>query len=284
MSGAGGDATRAAAIRFRGVAPYASLGTDDFLAVFGAGQSETVQSAALDALRNYENPALSTRLAERWQNLAPTLRNQAIETCLAREETLPSLLTEIENGRIGIKDLDSPQANFLKTHRDPAIRERAGRAFAAVDAARAGSYERFKTALGAGLATRGQQLFAARCAKCHQMGGNRVGLGPDLAAARVRGRDQLLRAILFPGLEIEPGYMTQIIGTASGESLVGLKVNETAASITVRQANGAEFVLSRADVASIQPQPWSLMPDGLEQDLSPGQMADLLEYLMTGTR
>jgi putative membrane-bound dehydrogenase-like protein len=284
LSGGGADSTRAAAIRFRGVSPYATLGTDDFLAVLIAGQSEAVQAAALEALAHYDNPALPTRLAERWQDLAPPLRNRALAICIARDNNLPALLTEIENGRIGIRELDSTQINFLRMHPDPAIRERVGRDLGSSEAERAGLYARFQPALRPGLATRGQPLFAARCAKCHQIGGNGQGLGPDLAAARIRGKEQLLNAILFPGSDIEPGYTTQVITVASGENLLGTKVNETAASVTIRQPNGVEFVLARAGVAGIQPQPWSLMPDNLEQDLTPGQMADLLEYLMTGGR
>jgi putative heme-binding domain-containing protein len=97
----------------------------------------------------------------------------------------------------------------------------------------------------------------------------------------VRGKERLLRDILIPSLEIEQGYATQVIETGSGENLIGLKSNGNANTITLRQPNGVEFVMPRANVAGAVTQAWSLMPEGLEEGLTPEQMADLLEYVMT---
>jgi hypothetical protein len=39
--------------------------------------------------------------------------------------------------------------------------------------------------------------------------------------------------------------------------------------------------LPRTNIQYLQAQPWSLMPEGLEEGLTPQGMADLLEYILT---
>jgi len=55
-------------------------------------------------------------------------------------------------------------------------------------------------------------------------------------------------------------------------------------TITLRQPASAGAVWPRANVQAVEPQAWSLMPEGLEQGLTPQMMADLLEYVMSALR
>src|SRR5204862_3128832 len=51
------ESVRLAAIRLRGVSPYTGQGTDDWSELlFGTGQSEAVQSAAISSMARYNNP------------------------------------------------------------------------------------------------------------------------------------------------------------------------------------------------------------------------------------
>jgi len=60
-------------------------------------------------------------------------------------------------------------------------------------------------------------------------------------------------------------------------------MDENEATITLRQPGDVEVVWPRRNIQSIQPQIWSLMPDGMEQSLTLQAMADLLEYIMMTT-
>jgi hypothetical protein len=51
----------------------------------------------------------------------------------------------------------------------------------------------------------------------------------------------------------------------------------------LQQLNGRPVVLPRTNIQYFQAQPWSLMPEGLEEGLTPQGMADLLEYIFTAT-
>ena len=61
--------------------------------------------------------------------------------------------------------------------------------------------------------------------------------------------------------------------------VVGVISDRNALTLTVRQPGGLATVWARECVQSIDTQPWSLMPEGLEQGLATQDLADLLEYL-----
>ncbi len=107
-------------------------------------------------------------------------------------------------------------------------------------------------------------------------------LGPDLATVKSGGKEKLLVAILDPNREVAPNFLSYAIETKEGESLSGVLASENANSVTLRMAGGAESVIARANIASLQSQGRSLMPEGLEEGLKPQDLADLLEYIVTG--
>lgn len=54
---------------------------------------------------------------------------------------------------------------------------------------------------------------------------------------------------------------------------------ENPTSITLRRALGEELTISRANIAALASSGLSLMPQGLEANMSRQDMADLLAYL-----
>src|SRR5205085_11382888 len=230
----------------------------------------------------YDNPAISTNLISRWSGLTPAIRHQAINSLLSRTDRVGDLVTALLNGQVGAADLSSPQADFLRSYRDPAIAQAAQRVVGPATRARPAVLNQFKEVIRLrGTAAQGRDIFRARCASCHRLGSEGVPLGPDLAPVKLRGKANMLAAVLQPNLEISPGYSTQVIETRHGENLVGIVKDNNTNTITLTQWTGAEVVWPRANINSIQPQQWSLMPEGLEQGLTPQAMADLLEYVMT---
>jgi putative heme-binding domain-containing protein len=84
--------------------------------------------------------------------------------------------------------------------------------------------------------------------------------------------------ILDPNRSIEPKYQQFTIATESGESLTGLIGADTEQAISVVDSKGEVSIIPRETILSMQSGP-SFMPEGLEKELSPQQMADLLAYL-----
>jgi putative heme-binding domain-containing protein len=95
------------------------------------------------------------------------------------------------------------------------------------------------------------------------------------------GKEKMLGNILDPNREVAPQFQAFEVELKDGDSLIGLIANETASSLTVRQAFGKEEVVQRSNIARIRNQNQSLMPEGLEAGLKAQDVADLLEYVST---
>ena len=174
--------------------------------------------------------------------------------------------------------------NFLRTHHDFNVSERARRMLGPVPVRRPEVMRQFQPALKLkGFGDRGRGTFQARCAECHEQGRESKAFGPDLAGVRSLGKDKLLTAILEPNADVAPEYATCVALTKTGENLFGLTSDESLATLTLQTPDGERAVWARMDLDSVRTETWSLMPTGLEQGLSPQDMADLLGYLVAGT-
>jgi putative heme-binding domain-containing protein len=273
---------RISALQLLGVNPYPfSYAGDVLLLQVGSGQSEAIQSAALTAVGRFDDPRIVPAVMGRWRALTPRLRGFAFDALLRRASHLAAVLEGIANGQLDGADLSSTQKNFLRTYHNPEIRGRALQLLGPVPGRRPEAVQGFKSALGLkGAATRGRDIYLARCAGCHQPGPAGPTLGPDLASARVYGREKVLAAILEPNVEARRDDLTYAVETVQGECRVGLLRGENPATITLHPPEGEAFVLPRGNVQYLEAQPWSLMPEGLAQGLTAQNMADLLEYVV----
>jgi putative heme-binding domain-containing protein len=104
-------------------------------------------------------------------------------------------------------------------------------------------------------------------------------IGPDLSSVAERPRETVLEDILDPSARIAPDFLGYHVETAAGDSLSGLIVAETEASLTLRRPGEPDRTLLRKELKTIRASGQSIMPDGLEQGIVPQEMADLLGFL-----
>ena len=69
---------------------------------------------------------------------------------------------------------------------------------------------------------------------------------------------------------------------ADGTVLTGILAAETATSITLKQQGGKEAVIPRSEVDELRSTGESLMPEGLERQIPPQEMADRSRSSRTG--
>src|SRR5262249_15411387 len=100
-----------------------------------------------------------------------------------------------------------------------------------------------------------------------------------LSGVASRPREALLVDILDPSKEIAPDYANYVLVTQRGQVLTGLLVAETATTVKLRRAEGAEDTVPRSQIQELRASGQSLMPEGLEQALGVQDVADLLEFL-----
>jgi len=130
---------------------------------------------------------------------------------------------------------------------------------------------------------RGQVVFNSaktNCIACHKVGYVGGLVGPDLTrVGGIRTERDLLEAIVFPSASFVRSYEPVRVVTTDERTLNGILKKDAPDEIIVVVAADKEERVARADVASITPSAVSLMPSGLDQQLSPQDLADLVAFL-----
>jgi len=130
---------------------------------------------------------------------------------------------------------------------------------------------------------RGHAVYRKICFQCHRAGSEGHAVGPDLVSVQNKSPDDLLIAILDPNREAQPIYTTYTAATLQGQVYTGIIAAETAASLTLRRAEAKEDTVQRDQLDELLSNGVSLMPEGVEKDLSPQQIADVIAFIKAQT-
>ena len=137
--------------------------------------------------------------------------------------------------------------------------------------------------LAGGDIRRGQVVFhssKAACMTCHAVGYVGGVVGPDLTSiGKIRAERDLLEAIVYPSLSIVRSYEPLTIATKSGKVVNGLLKRESSDELVLVTGVNQEERVARGDVEEMRPGTVSIMPAGLDQQLTRQELADLLAFL-----
>jgi putative membrane-bound dehydrogenase-like protein len=243
-----------------------------------------VQLAALDALARSPAREGGALLLGRWPTLSPQLRGRAIDALLGRDEWSEALLGALEQRAVSVGEVNVAQRQRLLAAKNPALRERAASLFGTpAVTSRADVLAKFGgVADCAGQPDRGLDTFEKNCAPCHAWRGRGHAVGPNLAEFAGKSVADFVLAILDPNAAINPNFIAYNVETRDGRDLTGIVRGETASGLTLVQGGGVEEKILRADIQEIRASPHSLMPEGLEQALTPQDLADLIAWIKQG--
>ena len=202
---------------------------------------------------------------------------------MARGAWTGELLAHLENQAILPGEIDAASRQRLAVQSDASLRARAAKLFATpTSAERAEIFQQYSAALTLqGDAAQGAVVFEKRCSACHKLGGKGHEVGPNLKSLTNKQPTALLESILDPSRAVESKYQAYLALTDDGRTLTGLLTEETGGSITLLAAEGKRLVLLRRDLEELRGVGKSLMPDGLEKDLTPQDMANLIRYVIS---
>jgi putative heme-binding domain-containing protein len=243
-----------------------------------------VQLAAVKALAVHTDAKVSELLLKNWTGYGPAVRREALEAMLARADRVLKLLDVVESKKIAASELTLAQVQQLYQHPNATVRTRAAVVFKrTADTDRAKVVKAYTAALELkGDAMKGKGVFKKSCAACHKLDGVGSDVGANLLAALPnKSGEDLLVAVFDPNREVDPRYISYQVVTADERVLTGIVATETPTSITLRRADGKEDVILRSNIATLRSTALSLMPVGLEKELTPQDVADLLAYLRT---
>jgi putative heme-binding domain-containing protein len=130
---------------------------------------------------------------------------------------------------------------------------------------------------------RGHRVFYAMqsmCSMCHAVGGRGGDLGPDLSnAGKSKTRSQLVHSILRPSEEISPEYQGWFIKLKNGEVHQGRQIDIGGSTIELYTPAAGFVTFQKKDIEDYGKIDKSLMPDGLEKQLTLNDLRDLISFL-----
>jgi putative heme-binding domain-containing protein len=138
--------------------------------------------------------------------------------------------------------------------------------------------------LPSGDAGRGHEVFNSAktaCASCHRIG-YRGGLaGPELTAiGRIRTQRDLLEAIIAPSASFVRSYEPVTLSLTSGKIVSGIPKGETATELRLQTGPDTLETIPRGQIDEMTPGTVSLMPAGIDKQITPQELADLIAFLM----
>ena len=226
------------------------------------------------------------KILDRFSSLSPSVRDAAIESLLLRKSTTNDLILAVTDQTIPSSALSPIHRQSLTNHVDKDVQAKARKLFesATPNHVRDELINKYLESMTVGGdAATGKQVFVKHCAACHHLNGIGHKVGPDLATLKNRSVNALVTAIIDPGAAVENKYVSYSVLTYDGVVHAGIVAGETSTAIEIKSADGKSTTIVRNDIERIHSSGKSLMPEGMEKEINPKQMSDLIAFLNSGS-
>lgn len=141
----------------------------------------------------------------------------------------------------------------------------------------------WKICLVGGNADEGRKVFLEKaevsCVRCHKIKGEGGEVGPELTGVLAKkGREYVLRSILYPNAEIAQGFESVLVNMKNGTTYAGVIKSETATELEINSPEDGILKLKKTDITSRE-KGLSGMPDGFGSVLTKQELRNLIEFL-----
>jgi putative membrane-bound dehydrogenase-like protein len=247
------------------------------------GADLEIRSEACRALAAYDSAEVPPRILKNWKDYPPALRSEAINLLAGRKTWAAALLAAVGDKKVPRNDLTDNTILRIRAFHDGQlnkqietvwgkVRDTPAELNALIDRMRASLHE------GRGSFERGRKVFETQCSKCHKFEGQGHNVGPNLDGA-ARDIDYLLVNILDPNRVIGQPYFIHTVERKDGRVETGLLAAEDESSVTLKNENDAVKVILKKEIEQMSVQAKSLMPEGLDKNLTVQDFRDLVSYL-----
>jgi putative membrane-bound dehydrogenase-like protein len=218
--------------------------------------------------------------------LPPGVQARVAGLMVQRESTATLLLDEIAQERLA-KDMVGPnQIRQLAASRSPAISQSAREIWGTIRLEESPNRQgvvrgatEFLLKDARGDARRGLAVYDRICGQCHVMHGRGFEVGPEITRNGRGSFEQLVISVFDPSLVIGDAYKSVTVLTTDGRVISGLVTERTEQRIVLKVSGGKLEVVPMDDVEEIHDNTQSLMPEGLEEQMTREEMADLFALL-----
>ncbi len=132
-----------------------------------------------------------------------------------------------------------------------------------------------------GNAQRGGQIYVdAGCVQCHSIKGHGGALGPDLTEIGLsRSASYIRRAITNPEADLPEDFLQVRLFTMDGRRIEGVRLNEDAFSIQVRDISGRMYSFFKSELVELNKDKGKSPMSSYRDVLSKEKLDDLVAYL-----
>jgi putative membrane-bound dehydrogenase-like protein len=246
-----------------------------------------LNATAARGLALFNDPNIGTTLAANYRQFSPADRPAVMETLVSRPAFAAPLLDQIAAGKIPRADLTAFHARQIRSFNDPRLTQRLTEAWGELRESAADKQKLIADLKGRLTAetlaradlSQGRLAFQTLCGACHTMYGSGGRIGPDLTGSGRANLDYLLENIVDPSGVVSADYRMTIVTLKDGRVLGGIIAAQSEKTLTLRLLT-EEKVLEKMDIMKQEASPVSMMPERQLLALPPGQVRDLIAYLM----
>ncbi|MCA9121902.1 MAG: c-type cytochrome [Planctomycetales bacterium] len=249
------------------------------------GKPDLLRSRLLGALGRYDSPKVAESVLAYYDKLPSDIQPQAIELLTQRSSWSRRLLQAISDKKLPTTVLNVNQVRALLSSSDKELVALVTSQWGAVrterNPEREGVIRQMHDQLSQvrGDAYRGREVFNRVCGQCHKIYGTGQDVGPEITRNGRGSFEHLLSNVFDPSLVIGASYQARSVITADGRILTGLLAEDNEQRIVLKTQGGKLEIVPRDEVEEIAISKLSLMPEGLEKQLSPDQLADLFAFI-----
>jgi putative heme-binding domain-containing protein len=241
--------------------------------------------AVFAALARSDNPAIAGVVLDSYASLAPDSQSAAIELLTRRVVWSKPLLDHIASEQIPKHALNVNQVRKLLSLGDSDINQSVAKLWGTIregrDPAREQLIRDMRRLLEStpGDSRRGIAVFARLCGQCHKIHGEGQEVGPDITVNGRASYDQLLSNVFDPSLVIGEAYQARTVRTDDGRVVTGLLAEDSEQRVVLKVQGGKLETIARDEVVAMKTSELSLMPEGIEKQLQPQEIADLFAFI-----
>ena len=252
----------------------------------GLLREKALRREALRGLGAFEDTKTPPAVLKIFAKLDTAGKRDALTTLASRVSFAKALMAAVVRGTVKANELPADIVRQLRAHGVKDINATLDKVWGvsrSTPAAKLAEIAKYKKLLQAKVnrpfnLPRGRALFQRTCGQCHKLYGEGGEIGPDITGSNRNNLDYLLTNMIDPNAEIPNDYRTTILRTKDNRVLVGVIRRSEGQSVTI--ATPAEVVtVAKRDVAAIDPQKFSMMPEGLVLALKEDELRDLVAYL-----
>jgi putative heme-binding domain-containing protein len=244
------------------------------------------RDAALDAGIALAGAADTEQLVASLPKLKIAVQAAIGERMCRRSDTAQSLLNQIIDGKLR-KELISPnRVRLLAADSNEATQKLVAKIWGKVNVESTQEREEVVTRMAnklrwdaRGDAEKGLVVYDRICGQCHLMNGRGHEVGPNITTNGRGSYEQLLVSVFNPSLVIGDAYKSVTLRTVDGTVVTGLLVEKTDKRTVIKVQGGKEETIPSEDIEDFKQDKKSLMPEGIENQMTPQELADLFALL-----